>query len=584
MSKLFTRLLLNQPEDEPLLNLTPSDLKTGEHPGLLHIFPVGGCGQFGMNITLYIYRNRVFVVDCGLQFSDAHKPGVDSLIPDLEEFIAPFGEISAYFITHGHEDHIGALPFIFPKWPAPVYANRWTRSLIERKFQRKAKPLPENFVDLENDVDHEILGVKLRAVGVNHSLPMACALSLRFGEHHVFHSGDYKLDETPVGEPSYGLDAVRQVASLQRVNVFLSDSTNATSAGFCPSEMVSAQTLQDIFSTTTSRLIATTFSSNIWRLQSLLDSAKKHGRRVIPFGQGIMGSIALAQEYGFIGNLEGLIADERDFDRLPPEQVLVLATGSQGEMGSGMHRIASGEHAHIRLGQGDGCIFSSRVIPGNEVGLYQMYDRLLRQGAHIISSRQYPGIHVSGHGYRGDIAAMIGAVSPEFFVPMHGTFSHLSACESVPSTHSKPDQKTVSIENGDLLCLDSEGLRRKGYIQPKVQYVDAFSQATAAPSEFKERFRIGEMGLATLWGCIDMAKGTWLVEPTIEVRGVPFPERINRTEWLLDTRDYLCNELLDYPNSESDEEINERARLLLRRRLADAIGKKVVVIAQILRK
>lgn len=575
---------LSPPEDKLLSNILTSALKTGPSPNLLHILPVGGCGQFGMNITLYVYRDRVFVVDCGIQFSDAHKPGVDSLIPDLSDLLAPFTRVEAYLITHGHEDHIGALPFIYQNWPAPIFATKWTKSLIEKKFQRHGRTTPETFIDWDEEKCHHLPEVKLRAVGVNHSIPMARALSLRFGDFHVFHSGDYKLDSTAIGEPSFGVEEVRSLCTDQPVDVFLSDSTNSMSPGFCPSESVALATLDSVFAKASSRIIATTFSSNVWRLISLIECAKKYGRRVIPFGQGVSSTMALAQQHGLMRDLDGAIADEVDFRRLPPEKVVIIATGSQAELGSGMQRIASGEHPNLKFSAGDSCIFSSRVIPGNEVYVGQMQDRIVRSGASIISSRNFAGIHVSGHGYRGDINAMLGAVRPQYFVPMHGTFSHLSACESVPRDLSATPQKTQSIENGDLLRLDADGLTCRGRIACKVDYVDAFSRVAAPPQEFRERFKIGEMGLAMVWACIDMSVGKWLVEPQIEMRGIPFPKHLNKVQWKIETGQYIAKKIISFTDQEDDFALNERVRLLFRRRLEETIGKKVVVVAQILRK
>ena len=571
----------NRRGDNFLKNLDYDDLLTGSDPNRVFILPIGGCGQFGMNTTLYIYQNQVYVVDCGVQFGDADRPGVDAIINDLAPFLNKFGKVTAWIFTHGHEDHIGAIPYVFDRWPAPVYCSPWTWELIQGKFLKKGREQPSEHTILEADHKYEIGPLSFYFVPVNHSIPMAGALALKFGKLRIFHSGDYKLDATPIGEKSCGAGPLEALAKSQPFDLFLSDSTNAPLPGFCPSESSTVSHLDTIIAAAPAAVIATTFSSNVWRIKTLIELAIKHGRKVIPFGSGIIANIKLASKFGYLDETQHVMLSDDEFPRLPRDKVMVIATGTQAEFGSGMHRLAQNEHHSIRIAPGDVVISSSRVIPGNEKYIGAMQDRLVQLGAKVFTGRSRPGIHVSGHGYQGDIQTYLTALKPRYFVPIHGTWTHLDACAGIGTalTHRPPE--VINIENGDMLALSPGRLEKMGTFELTTLYIDGYSSAIAPVSEFRERFKIGELGCAILWGCVDMNIGEWVVRPSIRLVGLPLPAHIDQSKWVNQTMDKLADSIYDAAHRMDQDSLNEFSRLALRRMLMDVIRKKVVVISQI---
>ena len=328
-----------------------------------YVVPIGGCGEFGLNMTLVRYKGSLVVIDCGLMFPDPVKLGVDAIIPDCTPWFEHLGHPTTYLITHGHEDHIGALPMIHKRWPAPIYAPAWAAELIKDRFGRIGQVAPEILVVKEKD-QVTVGSIKAEYIQVNHSIPMAHSLLLQCGDLKVFHTGDFKFDATPVGEAPLSEDRLSAIGA-RGVNLLLADSTNALSSGPCPSESICASAFERLFKEEPGAVFVTTFSSNLWRLFTIFEAAKACGRRVHIAGNGLSKTIETAR-LGMLPEHPGLFVGEEQLDAVPRSKLVIVCTGCQAEPLSALGRIARNEHRNIKMEANDTLAFSSRMIPGSE--------------------------------------------------------------------------------------------------------------------------------------------------------------------------------------------------------------------------
>lgn len=534
-----------------------------------------------MNITCYLSGGKLYVVDCGLRFTDPTKLGTDAVIPSVDFWFEQAGGVYAYLITHAHEDHIGAMPFIVTRWPAPIYTTRWTAEVLRTKFSKRGLDPSHHPMTIVHPGDHVTgPGFDAEWVHVNHSIPDACALFIKTPSGHIFHTGDFKFDRSPVLEPPMSDEHLTLIAS-KGVDLLLADSTNADKSGYSPSEASVYQPLLNAFKTCTGAIVLATFASNFWRLKTIVDVCLATKRRLFITGPGIEQSFEIADRLGIYSLPPDLRVTDENIDEIPRENLVVLATGCQGEFRSALNRIAYGEHRQFQIRDGDTVILSSRIIPGNERPILSMVDQLKRRGANVITTRHDEGIHVSGHAYRGDLERLFSLLKPRCYTPIHGAYSQLDANRKVAET--SPPTHACLIENGDIITLKSGEVSIEGRISIDLEYVDSESGTVLSYETLRERLRIGELGAAIVTGVYNVDDQVWYSPPEIELIGLRLPNNIEQNNWLSHQSEMLKQIVQDNidKNVISNEVLIECLRIAIRRSLLSILRKKPVVFVKI---
>ncbi len=548
----------------------------------LEIVFLGGCGEFGSNMTAYIHQGRLFLVDCGLTFSEAHHLGIEFSIPNAFQFIERHGGVHSYLMTHGHEDHIGALPYYYRRFPAPIYCTRWTAALIRDKFTRNHRhsaELPLNIVEPGDQVTNG--AIRFGWFHVNHSIPMACSLIVQTATNTVFHSGDFKFDASGVFDAPIDLNSLRQLGQ-RGIRMAIADSTNAPTPGACPGESSTLSTLHEVIKGARGLTVFSTFSSNWWRLKLVLEVAKSLGKHVLIAGQGISKTISLAQDILHDVPEVSFIKDAQQLDRFPRGDIIVLAGGCQGEHRAALSRIIRGEHSMVTLLPHDRVIFSSRVIPGNEKTVSDLISLCQKQQVDVITAKSHPGIHVSGHAHQEELDQLLDCLRPQYFVPVHGTFSHLQANGDI-GRQNQHEPEVVAVQSGTSLKLSPDGELQVELLPPMERtFIDSWSMLPMDYETMRKRLKIGDSGLVVLSGVVDKTAGRWLQGPHFEYRGLPTPrgEALTRAEARL--AEFATGKPLDELRAGANHAAyNDHLGTHLRRELAVYMIKKPVVISTV---
>lgn len=543
-------------------------------PDAVYISPLGGCGEFGKNLTLYIYRGSVYVVDCGIKFAEMWQPGIMGLIPNYDQIFAIYGEPTAYLLTHGHEDHIGAVPLFYEEWPAPIYTTGWTLELIKLKFEKfglefKQPPIVVKPYECTEFTD----GLSVEWLPMNHSIPMTCSLVIKTPKLKIFHSGDFKFDPTPPYEAKTDLAPLKR---LQPVDLLLVDSTNSASAGDSPSEKIVRKPLKSYLQKDYNRIFITTFASNLWRIKQIIEIAQELGRKIYAYSRAIETSIAIATELGLFDAQRYRVGYITKTTSEIPAQAIVLVSGCQGERLSTLAKIAQNRVRSCPIGAGDLVIFSSRPIPGNELAIIKLCESIKEKGTQVITVREDPAIHVSGHAHGGDIGKLISCLAPKTIMPVHGNYSHL---DGVQKLH---DGANVSIPaNGDLFKLDQNGLEKVANQQFNDLFVDAESLVPLSFKTMKDRVRLGESGLCEVVGVLDKRKRSWLSSPRI-AKMVGVIEEEETDSLCLRVKKAIASQLTakNFAGLTAPE-ISDKVRILFRRQINLYAGKKTFVTCNI---
>lgn len=552
--------------------------KASADPKTLRIIPLGGCGEFGMNLTGYFSQGRLFVVDCGVKFPEPYRLGVDAVVPDVDPHFREAGGVHSYIITHGHEDHIGALPHVIRRWPAPVYATAWSVELLKNKLGRIGEdPGKYNITTLEAGDRIRTEGFDVEFVHMNHSIPQTCALFIRTPQLNVFHTGDFKFDDTPLLEAPADWNRLRALGR-EGVDLLLADSTNAEKAGLCPGESTVLKPMTELLQAAPEAVILTTFSSNLARLKTIADAALASGRKLLLLGNGVETTFSIAKALGIYELPEDLRIEPDQVSKFPRRRLVVLATGCQGEWRAALARIANGEHKAFEARANDTVILSSRIIPGNEKAILTVMNNLQRMGVRIISAREAPGIHVSGHAYQGDLNLLHEALKPKFFAPVHGAFSQLRAnlargeqAGSLPSL----------VETGDVLDCSKQGVVNAGKVEIALSYLDADSGVLLSNELLRERLRVGELGQALVSGVYDKGRRSWAAPVTIDLPGLKVPEREGE-RWLPEMGKNIESQVARLCQGNPDPAyVTEEVRVFLRRHLTQVLKKKPIVVVKI---
>ena len=445
----------------------------------LRVVPLGGLGEIGKNMMALELADDLILVDAGIMFPDEEMLGVDLVIPDVSYVVERIRKLRGIFITHGHEDHTGALPYVLPRLRLPngrmppIYCTRLTRGLIAVKLDEHhlLKQADLRVVRPGQRIKLGRFGVEF--VHITHSIPDSAALAIQTPVGMVFHTGDFKFDHTPVmGEPP----DLSRIAELGRQGVVLlfSDSTYADTAGYTPSERSVSETLDRIMADAPGRVIVATFASLISRIQQVIDAATKHGRRVFITGRSMLDNSKMAMEQGYLSAPSEVLASLDKMKRLAPEKIAILTTGAQGEPTSALVRMANRDHRHIEIQPGDTVVLSSSAIPGNELLINRTIDNLYRQGANVLFSR-IASVHVRGHAAQEELKLMLGLVKPQYFVPVHGEYRHLWMHSTIARSMGVPTDNVFTLEDGDILEIGESGARVAGRASADWVYVDGLA-------------------------------------------------------------------------------------------------------------
>lgn len=553
-------------------------------PGQVSLIPVGGCGEFGMNMTCLLYDRRIYLIDAGFLFPDPQMLGVQSIIPNLHKVLKSDQKLDGYIITHGHEDHIGALPYIYSRWPAPIWAPRWTSALIEKKFAEKG--ITKYSLTTVNNKDRIKLqgNASVEYIRVNHSIPDAFALMIRVADTRIFHTGDFKIDLQSPYEDPIDLNYLKSISDKEGVTLLLADSTNAHKPGPTPSEVSVIEPMKKVIQRAPKRVFVTTFASNLWRLISLAKICQELGHKLVLSGAGIRFCLELADKLGLYRLPKGLVVDERKAAQMK-QKVVVLISGSQGEPNSALFRLAEGSHRNLSIHEGDTVVFSSRLIPGNEKQFFRLLNELRKRGADVITDKEEREIHVSGHAYSGDLVTLLKTLRPKFYVPVHGTFWNLSEnCDLVHSNEGIKS-KQILVEDGSVIVVNKQKASISNTIAVDQRFVDSDSQRDMSKAMLAQRLKLGELGLAVLSGVISQRSRRWVRGPELELVGIPGPDA-KKTG--VDPHRALIDELRIYPEKKmGDVKLSEEAKCVeklrnfLKYKLYHELQKKPVVMVKV---
>ena len=535
----------------------------------LRIIPLGGLGEIGMNLMVYEYGDSAIVVDCGMMFPDAATLGVDVIVPDMTYLFENASRIKAVFLTHGHEDHIGAVPFLVERLPVPVYGMPLTLGFVRDKFEE----FGIDGVELRDIRPREVVEVgpfRLEAIRVTHSIVDALAFAIRTPLGTVIHTGDFKLDHTPIDGHVTDLTRFAHYGD-EGVLLLLSDSTNALVKGHCPSERSVGSALERIFTSARGRIIFTTFASHIHRIQQVIDLALKYRRRVFMIGRSIVDNVETAERLGYIRVPRDARTSGSDGD---PRELVIITTGTQGEPTSALSRMSIGEHRDVEIGQGDTVIISARTIPGNERAISHMIDNLYRRGAEV-KSWDTDEVHVSGHACEEELKLMIGITRPKFFIPIHGTLRHMvhhaRLAESVGVPHG------MVITNGQVVETDGKELR---VLEERVTYGKVFIDAEAEEVPdvvVRDRQHLAEDGFVIVVVAID-SEGKLVRDPEIITRGLVHVDA--NQEMLDEVRGMVVGMLAETPRAElrDSEVLQESLRAALKRYFRKSMGRRPMIL------
>ncbi|MFN8080386.1 MAG: ribonuclease J [Kineosporiaceae bacterium] len=483
--------------------------------GGLRVIPLGGLGEIGRNMTVLEHAGKLLVIDCGVLFPEDHQPGVDLILPDFSVIADRMDDIVAVILTHGHEDHIGAVPYLLRRREdLPLIGSQLTLALVEAKL-REHRITPLTLAVAEGQ--HERFGpFECEFVAVNHSIPDALAVAVRTAAGVVLHTGDFKMDQLPLDGRITDLRAFARLGEAG-VDLFMVDSTNAEVPGFTTAEREIAPVLDRVFGQAERRLIVASFASHVHRVQQVLDAAHAHGRRVALVGRSMVRNMGVAADLGYLKVPDGVLIDPKALDDLPDDRVVLMCTGSQGEPMAALSRMAHGEH-QIRVGRGDTVVLASSLIPGNENAVYRVINGLTRLGATVVHQGN-ARVHVSGHASAGELLYCYNIVQPRNVMPVHGEVRHLVANADLAIATGVPRDRVVLAEDGVVVDLVDGVAKVVGALPCGYVYVDGASVGELTEADLKDRRILGEEGFISVIVVVDSGSGKVVAGPEIHARG-----------------------------------------------------------------
>jgi ribonuclease J len=482
----------------------------------LRIIPLGGLGEIGKNMLLLEHSDTIIAIDAGLMFPEEEMLGVDLVIPDISYVLERQGRFKAIFLTHGHEDHIGALPYILHQINVPVYCSPLTAGLVRVRL-KEAKVKDAEINVLSPGETATVGPFTVEPFSVAHSVPDSTGLAVRTPVGLVIHTGDFKLDHTPVMQQATDL-AKLAACGDEGVALLLMDSTYAEIPGYTPSERAVGEALYQIMSTARGRVIVTTFASLIARVQQAIDAAEATGRRVFITGRSMQDNVQMAREMGYLKVPKGLMVGVRELDEVPHDQLTIVTTGSQGEPTSALTRMANQDHQHVKIVQGDTVVLSASAVPGNESLVYRTVDNLFRLGARVLYNR-IANVHVRGHAAQEELKVVMSLVRPRNFVPVHGEYRHLVLHAELARQMGIPDEGIFVLTDGDVLELEGKSANVAGRVPADYVYVDGLGVGDVDHAILRDRRHLATDGMVVVILAIEKRTGRIVGEPEVVSRG-----------------------------------------------------------------
>ena len=489
--------------------------------GVLRFTPFGGLGEVGRNMAAIEYRGKILIIDCGVLFPEENQPGIDLILPDWASLRHRLDDIVAIFLTHGHEDHIGAVPYLLKeRSDIPIIGSQLTIAFLATKL--KERRIKANLRIVKEGMREKVGGFDLEYIAVNHSIPDALALAVRTDAGTFLHTGDFKMDQLPLDGRVTDLEAFARLGK-EGVDLFFVDSTNADIPGFTISEREIMPVLDRVVARTKKRVIVASFASHVHRIQQVIDIAAQHERKVAFIGRSMVKNMGIADELGFLHIPPNVMIDDKDLEKYG-DNVVLICTGSQGEPLAALSRMANGDH-QIRVGEGDTVIFASSLIPGNENSVYRVINELTRFGAEVVHKGNAL-VHVSGHSAAGELMYCYNLVKPKNVVPVHGEWRHMRANADLAIKCGVPSKNAMVIENGVVVDLDGGKAKVVGAVPCGYVYVDGQTIGEITEASLKDRRVLGEEGFISVIVVIDSQNGRIVAGPDIHARGFTENQRL----------------------------------------------------------
>ena len=531
------------------------------------IIPLGGLEQIGMNITVFEYGDSIVVVDCGLAFPDDDMLGVDLVVPDVSYLKENIAKVKGFFITHGHEDHIGALPYVLPDVNVPIYGTKLTLGIISHKLEEHGLLETTNLrlVTFGDVVDAGSLSVEF--IRTNHSISDSAALAIHSPAGVVLHTGDFKVDFTPVFGDAIDLQRFGELGR-EGLLALLADSTNATKPGMTMSERTVGKTFDTIFSDNINyRIIVATFASNVDRVQQIINSAHKFGRKVVIEGRSMVNYIKTAAELGYLNLHDGILIDTEEMASYPPEKLVIITTGSQGESMAALSRMAASLHKKVSIGPGDVVIFSSTPIPGNEKNVSKVINELSIKGAKVI----FQDTHVSGHACQEELKIIYTLLKPMYSIPIHGEYRHRSAQKEIAVSLGMDKEKVIMLKSGDVLELSKEKAVISTHVAAKQRLVDGLGVGDIGNAVLRDRQYLSENGLVVVSMAVFEGSDVLANGPELLTKGFVY---VKESETLLEEAKFVANEAFEYSMAHGYTDMN-RVKNEIKQALADFFWKSM---------
>ena len=547
---------------------------------MLKVIPLGGLGEIGLNMMVIEHGPDLLIVDAGLMFPNDYMPGIDLVIPDFTYIRENKEKIRAIILTHGHEDHIGAIPFFLKEFPVPVFGTSFTLGLLRAKLKEHHLPEKAELREIRAGDITRLGPFNIEYISVNHSIVDGVGLAIDTPEGILLHSGDFRIDPTPVD--SQFTDLIRFAHfGAKGVLAFFSDSTNAEKEGYTLSEKDVRKTLEDLFQTCRGRLVVASFASNITRIQQVISLAAKFGRKIVFNGKSMITNVGIAKEQGFINIPEDSEISERQIKQFPDQNILIITTGSQGEPMSALTRMAQGKHKGIEIKSGDTIILSSRFIPGNEKAITSVINRLYRLGADVVYEK-VSDIHTSGHARREELKLMLSLVKPRYFVPIHGEYRHLVKHAQIASEMGMADDRILIAEDGDVICFENLQMQLEKPVPFGRILVDGKGVGDIGETVLRDRRKLGGHGMVVILLIVDEETGETIYGPEIISRGFVFE---NQGQFILEDAECIVLEVLDElerPSPVDCAEVESEIRRRLKRFFYKVIERSPLIIPAII--